>query len=235
VVGNYVPSNKQTNHFASGSQSTQSYDGLDDPSVIIAIRALDETKNSPVYLDLHASYAPNWVKAKSFSSTEGSGTVSRGGESGNLEVELSKKMNRLILEGFAGGGYSGVRKIYSQIGNGYFREDSYFNYYAGTNVEEFLSNRFAVNAGAQYTFSNQNNIDERSNDGTEENFRPGGQYIFNAGFNYSLLPKNALIEVYYHYAIYNNSHLDYPAFPTFDATTKNENNNMVGAAFRYVF
>ena len=88
--------------------------GLADPAVGVTWRALDQGPH-PVSLDLAASLAPNWIRAKSATTTQ-TGTIAPGGAQASLSAAATRLDGPNIFYGSIAATYHGSRVILIQSG-----------------------------------------------------------------------------------------------------------------------
>jgi len=88
--------------------------GLADPAFGVTWRALDQGPH-PVSLDLSGSFAPNWFRAKSATTTE-TGTIAAGGAQALLSAAVTRLDGPNIFYGSIAATYHGSRVILIQSG-----------------------------------------------------------------------------------------------------------------------
>ncbi len=131
-----VPTRAQTNFHTTGAEN---------PTFGATWRFIDQAY-APVSIDLTGSYSPDIFQARA-SNRVMTGGEATGGQSGNVQLAVSREMARLTVRAYGGFGYDGRRNEIADSGFEDLRSAPHPVYTAGLQTQTRILSWLAVNAG----------------------------------------------------------------------------------------
>jgi hypothetical protein len=228
----YDPVHERVVQPAGGGQFSRNDSGLEDPTIGVTWRALDQ-RASPVSLDLLASYAPNVIDSNASSATS-DGSVARGGSQWSFGAALGHESRDFAIRAGINANWYGQRKVENDSGVNVSTQGSYWNTSADLGTQTRLSDQFSLDAGVGYVFAHDTSLD---NHVTAVDFvtRPGNGADARLGLNYNIVPNKFVVGLTYGYNANETSHETSAATPADDTATRDRKENVVGAKLDYVF
>jgi outer membrane protein OmpA-like peptidoglycan-associated protein len=119
--------------------------GADDPVFGATWRAIDQ-RNAPVSVDITGSYAPDIFRSKAPTDLD-TGSLADGGQSGSVQVAISREMELLTVRAYGAFDYEGRRNESTDSGFEDLRSAPHAAYTAGLQTELRLLPWLALHAG----------------------------------------------------------------------------------------
>jgi hypothetical protein len=208
--------------------------GISDPSFGITWRALDQMSGpSPVNLDLFGSYSPDWVDNVQAASGV-TGTEGRGGQEGRVGAAVSHVWDAFTLYGSASVNFIGDRDISNPAIHARSFGDNYTNWTIDASSQYRFTDQFSVNAGIGETFGANNSVMNGAT-GTDRFNDVADNTSLHASLNYAVIPDTLVAQATYTHNDYGASHVEFPATPASDVTTRDHDENIWGVKLDYAF
>ena len=227
----YSPSDKTENSLVSGTTTSRSRSGLNDPTFGATWRVLDQ-RQFPITWDIIASYSPDWVESKAATATQ-EGTEARGGQLAEAQTGFGYKTKDFTIAGGVGAIYHGKRDVYDPSNSGIFRTDAWWGYAAQINTQTRFTDRISLNLGATETLNSS--ADGVTSAGLATTSKPGDVTNLHTRLNFTLVPNKLVANLSYQYVITTDSKFQYPNNASFDTINKNQNSNIFGGGLEYTF
>ena len=219
-------------NLANGGGNTTDRNGFQDPTFGATYRLMDP-RNQPYSLDLFGHYSPDLVDARTADPTEDA-TAGRGGDAFDFGAALGHQTRAFTIQGIVKGEYIGRRKIDNRLIGDTTKSSGYWIPSVGVATQTRLSDRFSINAGADYNFNgNTHVIDEDT--GVEHALRQGDFQTVNVALNYHFIPNTLVGSLNYHHTFFGKTDSRFPADPTMDYLIDNKSGDTVGAGLTYQF
>jgi hypothetical protein len=227
----YDPSQSTHINPVSGPSVDRTDQGWTDPTFGVIYRVLDQ-RDTPLTMDLNASYSPNVFSAKSASDTD-EGTVARGGQEWEFGGTLGREMRDFTIAGTFDADYDGRRSALSEASGDEVSTSSTWLYSLGLATQTRLGDQFSVNAGAGYEFAHDANVVNDTSLVDHEQHVKGSPNL-NAALNYHFIPNILVGSVNYQHDFGGGSDNFYAAIPVDDTSVRNKSEDLLGVRLRYV-
>ena len=206
--------------------------GFSDPTFGVAYRAIDERTN-PVNFDLRASYTPDAIGSKSSTTIDG-GNIARGGQSGELEMALSREMKAVTIEGYSGINLLDDRKTVNSSTGLTAETSGSLVYFVGANTQTRITDRVSFNLGLTDNFYSRSHF---TNDaaGTSYSLEPYSVLEPNVALNFHIIPNQLVSSVEYnHYFIGREKDVNGTPI-TEDGAYNDQDEDQILVRLRYLF
>jgi outer membrane protein assembly factor BamA len=215
----------------SGTGTTLTDQGWDDPTFGVVYRVLDQRDN-PLTLDLGASYSPNMFSSKN-ASDDDDGTVARGGQEWGFNGTLGREMRDFTIAGVFDADYDGRHDALNQASGDEVGTSSSWLYTLGLATQTRFSDQFSVNAGAGYAFGHDATVVNETTLIDHDSHVKGSPNL-NAALNYHFIPNVLVGSIDYQHDFGGGSQSFY-AIPADDSQIQNRAEDLLGVRLRYVF
>jgi hypothetical protein len=218
-----------------GGPANASYSsGITDPSFGITWRALDQMSGpSPMNLDLFGSYSPDWIDNTQPSSGM-TGTEGRGGQEGRIGAAISHVWDTFTLYGSASANFVGDRNIFDPTTHARSFANGYTNWTLDLSGQYRFTDQFSANAGVGETFGANTSV-LNGTTGVNRINDAGDNTSIHASLNYAVIPDTLVAQATYAHNDYGTSHINFPASPASDLTTRAHDENIWGIKVDYAF
>ena len=231
----WILSQDNTTPVGAATETTYSQ-GPVDPTVGATLRVIDDEEHDEAQehfnWDWIANYSPNLFQDRAASSTD-DGTNGRGGQSASVGTALSWVIPSFTL-------YTEYLATYlddRDTTNANATTTDYGSYWQdslGLNTQTRFGDRVSLNLGVtgywNGDFSGQN-----QNTGAAFVVGGGNEIAVNAALNFQIAPDVFVLSLTYGNDTYSSRSYAYGSNPTESTTTTNEDTNLIGARFEYVF
>jgi hypothetical protein len=225
----YEPDSQRLVNFTNGTHSSLNSSGFSDPSFGAVWRVLDEGP-SPVDFDLFGSYTPDVIDSKNASNTD-DGTVSRGGQSGQLGAALGYETRQFSIRGQFSANVYGDSSAINLMNDDTLHTQGYSNYVLGLETQTRLNPLFSVNAGVDHTFASNENV-VNTTTAIAHVLQPGDTTTLHAALNYNLVPNQFVVSATYAHNFLGNNQSVY-AVPASDTSTRDRGSDVLGLELYY--
>lgn len=209
--------------------------GFDNPTFGVTFRALDQLNRQPLDVDLSASYAPNFIGART-ASIYGNGNEAPGGDVLNLKLAIARETRFFTVQGYFDATYLGQTSSYNALGDS-FSTSSYWQPRIGIGTQTRFNDRISLNVFGEYDFAEHYNqltsADIASGRGPAYVDR-GDFGDIGAALNYHFIPNRLVGSVVYSHTFYSPIDASYVLSPA-DNYSVQRSGNTIGGELRYVF
>ena len=205
--------------------------GADNPEFGATWRAIDQ-RNAPVSVDITGSYAPDIFKSRSASAVQ-TGSFADGGQSGNVQLAISREMQLLTLRAYGTFSYEGRRNELADSGFEDLRSAPHAAYAAGLQTELRLLPWLALHAGVTAQQAMQFDRSTISPYGvTPVTIMPSGSISPYAGVLLPFFDRRLTAEVMYQHDFIDN---ETQQFPYGSNRYDKDESDLVTGRLRFVF
>ena len=197
--------------------------GANDPVFGATWRVIDQ-RNAPFSLDITGAYSPDIFKNQAAERTA-TGSIADGGQSGSVQLAITREMKRLTLRAYGTFGYDGRRNenygysefvqsgpddLHAVHASEDLRSSAHAVYSAGVQSQLRLLPYLALNAGveAQQAMHYDRPI-INGDDVTQVTIKPSGSISPYAGLVVPVVPGRLVAEALYQHDFINNEANDY--------------------------
>ena len=228
----YDPFDEHKRELVGGGSVIQKDSGFADPTFNITWRAFDQAVQ-PVNLDLFGSYSPDWITAKTATSTD-DGTIARGGQAGSVGVALSHVTRSFTIYGSFAADLSGRTKVENPTNDAVTETGSRTDYTLALDTQTRFTDRLSLNAGLAHVWNASATVFNSASDVTHLNQPENGNNL-RVALNYHLVPNTVVASLTYGRDFQENTRNVFPALEAANDSLRSRDANLYGAKLDYVF
>jgi hypothetical protein len=228
----YDPFEEHKRELVDGGSVIHKDSGFADPSFNVTWRAFDQGVQ-PVNLDLFGSYSPDWITAKTATSSD-DGTIARGGQAGTVGVALSHVTRSFTIYGSFAADLFGRSKVENPTNEAVTETGSHTDFTLALNTQTRFTDRLSLNAGLAHVWNANAVVFNSGSDMAHLNEPENGNNL-RVALNYHLVPNTVVASLTYGHDFQENIRNIFPTPEAANDSLRTRDANLYGAKLDYVF